>query len=421
MVAIDPIRRLAAGTLVSSLGTGAWYASWALFLTRSVGLSPAQVGLGLTVAGAAGLLAATPLGWLADRVGPREVYAAALAVQGAASFAYLRVEGFGAFLAVASVAELARGGAGGARNALVLSLSPDDELGALGTLRSLSHVGWALGALGGAVVIGVDSRPAYVALLIANGTSFLVYTALVASVPRPAAAKVAARGLRVVGDRPYVTLAALTGMLALCWAMLSSGLPLWVALHTDAPRSISAVIVVLNSLAIAAFQVPVSRRMPEPLTAARGAMLSGSALALSCGLFALTYHTGGAAAVALLLLAGAVHVAGELLFVAASWGLSIPLMPRDAAGEYQGVFATGEATALLLAPALMTTLVAGWGQPGWLVLAALFLVPAAAIPPVTRWALRSGRSSDASGRRGVGAPGSPREGSAAAAREGSPA
>ena len=149
MVAIDPIRRLAAGTLVSSLGTGAWYASWALFLTRSVGLAPTQVGLGLTLAAAAGLVAATPLGWLADRIGPREVYAAALAVQGAASLAYLQVHTYAAFLAVAATAELARGGAGGARNSLVVAIS-DDELGALGTLRSLSHVGWAIGALGGA-------------------------------------------------------------------------------------------------------------------------------------------------------------------------------------------------------------------------------------------------------------------------------
>jgi MFS family permease len=387
MVALDPLRRLAAGTLVSSIGTGAWYTSWALFLTQSVGLSPVRVGIGLTLAGALGLLAATPIGWLADRAGAREVYAASLAVQGAASLAYLSVSGFAAFLVVAAIAEIARGGAGGARNALVLSLCPPErELTALATLRSVSHVGWALGALAGAVIIGVGSRAAYVALLLANGASFLVYAGLVLSVARTGA-RAAAGGLRVVGDRPYITLAGLVGVLALSWAMLSSGLPLWVALHTDAPRSISAVIVGVNSLAIAAFQVRVSRCMSTPLAAARGAVLSGGALALSCVLFALTYRGGGVGVVLLLLLAGAVHVAGELAFVAASWGLSIPLMPRDAAGEYQGVFATGEATALLAAPALMTTLVADWGQPGWFVLAAIFLVPAAAALPVTRWAL----------------------------------
>jgi MFS transporter len=364
-----------------------------------VGLSPAVVGFGMLLAGAAGLLAATPLGWLADRLGAREVYAGLLLVQAAAALGYLAVGGPLAFVAVACLAETARAG-GGARNALVMSLCERDEdrLSALGALRSVSHFGWAAGAVAGAVIIGVDSRPAYVGLLILNGASYLAYAALVAGLPRAAAAPPRqSRG--VVRDAPYMTLAGLMGVLALCWAMMSSGLPLWVALHTDAPRSISAVIIVINSLAIAAFQVKVSRGMDTPLAAARGATLAGCALALSCVLFALTLHGSGAPVVALLLLAGAVHVAGELLFVSASWGLSLPLMPRDAAAEYQGVFATGEATALLAAPALMTTLVAGWGQPGWLVLAAIFLVPAMAIPPVTRWALGA-----AAGRRGAPSP-----------------
>ena len=179
------------------------------------------------------------------------------------------------------------------------------------------------------------------------------------------------------------------GVLALCWAMMSSGLPLWVALHTDAPRSISAVIVVLNSLAIALLQVRVSRAMVAPAVAARGALLSGTLLAASCVLFALTAGGAGPGVIAVLVLAGAVHTAGELVFVAASWGLSVPLMPDGAHGEYQGVFATGEATALMFAPALMTTLVAGWGQPGWLVLAAVFAVPRRLrCIPATRWALR---------------------------------
>jgi hypothetical protein len=104
-------------------------------------------------------------------------------------------------------------------------------------------------------------------------------------------------------------------------------------------------------------------------------------------LFALTAGGGGTLVIVVLLAAGAIHVVGELLFVAASWGLSIPLMPPDAPGEYQGVFAAGEAAALMTAPILMTTLVADWGQPGWLVLAAIFLVPALAAAPASRWAL----------------------------------
>jgi hypothetical protein len=389
MVPRGSLRRIAAGTLSSAVGNGVWYTSWALFLTRSVGLSPTQVGLGMTCAGAAGLVGAAPIGRLADRLGAREVYAALLLVQAAASLAYLVVSGMAAFVVVACVAEAARS-SGGARNALVLGLCPshDERLAALGALRSISHFGWAAGAVAGALVIGVDTRAGYVCVLVLNGLSYLAYALLVLSVPRVGEG-VERRGPGVVRDRPYVTLAGLVGVLALCWAMLSSGLPLWVALHTDAPRSISAVIVVLNSLTIALLQVRVSRAMVSPRAAARGAVLSGSALALSCALFAATAGGSGAAVVAVLLVAAVVHVAGELLFVAASWGLSIPLMPPERPGEYQGVFATGEATALMAAPALMTTLVADWGQPGWFVLAAIFLLPAVAAVPVTRWALCS--------------------------------
>src|SRR5215213_7435623 len=103
-----PLRRLAAGTLLSAVGNGAWYTSWALFLTRSVGLSTAQVGIGMTIAGVVALLAATPLGWFADRLGAREVFAALLLVQGGAALAYLAVGGVAAFVAIACLAEAAR-------------------------------------------------------------------------------------------------------------------------------------------------------------------------------------------------------------------------------------------------------------------------------------------------------------------------
>src|SRR6185295_16560434 len=152
-------------------------------------------------------------GRLADRIGAREVYAALLLLQGAVALAYLTVGSAAAFVAVACAGEAARAG-GGARNALVLGLCEraEDRLAALGALRSISHVGWAVGAAAGAVVIGVDSRPAYVALLVLNAASYVVYALLVRSVPRVATPP-QRRGLRVVRDAPYVTLAALMGVL----------------------------------------------------------------------------------------------------------------------------------------------------------------------------------------------------------------
>lgn len=386
------LRRLAAGTLTSAIGNGAWYTSWAIFLTRSVGLSPVQIGIGMTLAGICGVVAATPIGWLADRLGAREMFCLLLAVQGLAALAYGLVHGMAAFLVVACLGQIASSGAGGPRNALVLGLSGDAEkLEALGMLRAISHVGWALGAIVGGAIISIDTRPAYLALVAINGATYLAYGGLVATVPHVRARHPAAGrpGVRVLRDRPYVMLAALMGVLALCWAMLSSGLPLWVTLHTHAPRAISAVVVLISSIGIAAFQVRVSRGIATPRRAAKGAIMAGGALAASCVLFAMTAGGSGAPAVCLMLAAAGLHLVGELLFVASSWGLSVPLMAPDAPSEYQGVFATGEAVALMAAPALMTTLIAGWGQPGWFALAGIFLLPAAAALPVTTWALRT--------------------------------
>lgn len=397
MVAHGPLRRLAAGTLISAIGNGAWYTSWAIFLTQSVRLSPGAVGLGMSIAGACGVAAAMPIGWVTDRVGSREMFAALLAVQGVAAGSYALVHGTASFVIVACLAQGAGSGTGGPRNALVLGLSEQDSrLEVLGALRAISHIGWALGAVAGGAIISIGSHTAYLVLLGLNGGTYLVYALLVCSVPRVGVPVQARRRLRVVRDTPYMSLAALMGVLALCWAMLSSGLPLWVTLHTHAPRAVSAVVVLISSVGIAGFQVKISRGITTPGAAARGTLMSGCALAASCLLFALTAGGSGVSVIVLIVLAAGLHLAGELLFVASSWGLSVPLMPPDAPGEYQGVFATGEAVALMAAPAVMTTLIAAWGQPGWIALAFIFLAPAVAAVPLTRWAIRTRASAVAS-------------------------
>ncbi|MFC5927502.1 hypothetical protein [Micromonospora vulcania] len=58
-----PARILTLGTLVKTVGRGLWLVASALFLTRSVGLSPTQVGVGLTISALVGVLASTPSGF----------------------------------------------------------------------------------------------------------------------------------------------------------------------------------------------------------------------------------------------------------------------------------------------------------------------------------------------------------------------
>jgi hypothetical protein len=386
------LRPLGTGTLVSAVGNGAWYASWALFLTRVLQLPLAQAGIALTVAGVAGMVAATPLGHLADRRGPREVVIAISLVRAVTMAGFLLADGVVALTAVASLMSAAERGASGARTALVAGVTDRAErLDALASLRVISHVGYAVGAGAGALVIQLDTYAAYGALIAANAVSFLGYALAAARLPRVPPTRPAADGrggLAALRDGPYVALAAICGVLTLCWPMVSTALPLWVAAHTDAPRATSGVIVVVSSIAIAALQVRCTRAARRPAAAARVALLSGAALAGACVLFAAASGPSAHAAAALLLAGGVAHIAGELLFVAAAWGLSVPLMPDGRAGQYQGVFATGEAAALTVAPLLMTTVVVGWGRSGWLALGALFVLATLPAPAITRRALR---------------------------------
>src|SRR4051812_2415531 len=169
MLPHGPVRRLCWGILVSNVGNGAWFTSWAVFLTRSAGLSAGEVGLGMMVAGGFGMLLATPLGHVADRLGPRETLVAMLLVQALGMAAYLAVGGFAVFLAAACLTTAMAQGSGGVRGALVIGLAgPRERLAGMAALRVFNHVGAAVGALIGGVVAGIGSRGAFSALIVFN-------------------------------------------------------------------------------------------------------------------------------------------------------------------------------------------------------------------------------------------------------------
>src|SRR4051794_16952269 len=94
-------RLLILAALIDSAGTGLFLSGSAIFFTRSAGLSTTEVGIGLTVAGLCALLALTPLGILADRIGPRAA-AVILHLWRAGGFVcYAFVHSFPAFVLVA--------------------------------------------------------------------------------------------------------------------------------------------------------------------------------------------------------------------------------------------------------------------------------------------------------------------------------
>ena len=56
-----------------ALGTGTYLAGAVVFFTKALGLTAAQVGLGLSLGAVVGIATTFPIGALADRFGPRRV------------------------------------------------------------------------------------------------------------------------------------------------------------------------------------------------------------------------------------------------------------------------------------------------------------------------------------------------------------
>ncbi|TDD28289.1 MFS transporter [Kribbella turkmenica] len=101
--AAGPLRPLALATLLSRVGSGLLMTVSVLYFDRIIGLSIAQVGLGLTIAGLSGLLSAVPMGHLADRRGPRTLVVVLSLMLCGLSLLYLLVQNFWQFLVVSVV------------------------------------------------------------------------------------------------------------------------------------------------------------------------------------------------------------------------------------------------------------------------------------------------------------------------------
>ncbi|GJF30628.1 MFS transporter [Kitasatospora sp. NE20-6] len=416
-----PARALAAAHLANALGDGAYYVCSALYFTRVVGLSAGQIGLGLTLGWAAGAVAGVPLGHLADRRGPRGVAALLAVATSAAVGAFLLAGSFAAFVAAALLYGAAQSGLGAARQALLAGLvEPARRTGVRAHLQSTVNAGLAVGAAFGGAALQLDSPAAYRAVLALDALSFLVAAAVLARLPAVAPVPAAPDGprLAVLRDRPYAVVALLNAVMLLYMPLLSLVVPLWIVGRTAAPGWTAAALLMLNTLTVVVCQVRVARRVDGLAAAARYVRWAGVLLLACCAAFAVSAGGGSAwVAVAVLLTAAGLQVAGEMMLAAGSWEIGFGLAPAGRQGQYQGFFGSGVAVARMVGPLLLTSLVLGGGAAGWLVLGGLFALAGTATGPAVRWAARTRpAAAPATARPGATGPGSAaRAGSDAAA------
>ncbi|MFI6943874.1 MFS transporter [Streptomyces sp. NPDC050418] len=383
-----PQRTLALAQLSNSVGDGAYYVTSALYFTHVVGLSPARIGLGLTVAWAIGSVVGVPLGRLADRRGPRGTAVLLALATAAAVASFLVVRDFVPFLAAACLYASAQSGLAAARQALLAGLvAPEERTGTLAHLQSTLNAGLAVGAGLGGVALSLGTNAAYLTVFALDAVSFLlcayVLTRLPAVAPVPPAE---GAKLEVLRDRPYALVTLLNTVLLLRMPLLSLGLPLWITERTEAPEWLVSALFLLNTGAVMLFQVRTARAVTGLATAARAIRGSGLLMLLTCGVFALSAGAEAGVATAVLVGGSVLLVIAEMRQSAGSWQLGFDLAPPGRTGEYQGFFGTGVTVARTLGPLLLTLLLIELGAVGWLLLGGLILAASYALGPASRWA-----------------------------------
>jgi MFS family permease len=367
-------RRVLAASFVDALGTGLFLPLTVAYLSRVVGLSPIQIGLGLAIAGFAAVAAAPVSGALVDRYDARAVALGCFSVSGLGFLAYIAVDSFLSFVAVAVALQLASRMQRPATAALVLGVASGPErVGSLAWQQTSRNLGYGVGGLLAGLALLAQGKSPFVVLLAANAASYVVAGALVWQLPaiRPAAREPGHRdGYRaVLSDRRYVGLALLNVVAALHDSLLLVAMPLWILTRTSAPLAMTGLLFTLNTVLVVLLQVRTARRIAARRGISAGYRTAALAFVVACVAFALAAGASTQVAVVLLVMALAALTLGELENTAGEWFLSVELAPHHLRGRYLGLFKTSMALQQAIGPLVVTAILVHWGRMGWIALA----------------------------------------------------
>ncbi|MFG2876112.1 MFS transporter [Streptomyces sp. NPDC048337] len=381
--------RLAVMAITNAVGTGAFLAVSVPFVTRSVGLTAGNLGLGLTLSAVISLGTAIPIGHLADRIGPKKVLVGVNLWRCACFLVYPFVQNLWQFLTLLCVLGVADKAASPMEQALVgQAVATEERVRVIALLRSIRNVGFTVGALVGGLGLMIDTRPGYAAILLVNAAAFAVSATLASRLPLLNEVGKSLRkrfSAKVLKDGSFLAFTGINAVLTMHMTLLSIGIPLWIVGHTKVSPAVISPLVAVNTVLAVVLQMRASRGTDTIAGAARALLWAGASLAVCSLLLTAAPKLPVVLAVGVLLLAIIALTGGELWQSAGGWGGSYLLAVPGQEGVYLSVFWLGVAIQQIAAP-LLISLVVTVGATGWIALAALFAASGLAAPAIGRWA-----------------------------------
>ena len=388
--------RLAVQSLLFALGEGTFMTGSAVFFTQIVGLSAAQVGLGLTIAGAAAFLSALPMGKLVDRFGPKRMWAVSATGQAAMFAVWPFITDFKGYVLMAVGMEVIGSLGGAAHGAYTIDvLAADERVRSRAYMYSALNVGFTLGSLLGGIALAFHSNTILHSLPWFTAAVFLVNAVAISRLPRASHDDRTAeeRKVKVPGPGPLRNVGWLltTFFGGVFWTnqvLLNIVIPLWLVEETDAPRVLLAFLFGTNTVMCIFLPMVTSRGVHDVPTALKAIRISSTFFVVSCVITLATHDTVGWTTIALVWLGHVTVTGAELYLSAASWAFEAELMDPRQRGAYQGAAELSSTLGRVWAPALYTFLAMNWGASGWLVIAGIVVLATLAVHPSTRMARR---------------------------------
>jgi len=395
-------RRLSGQSILFALGEGTFLTGSAVFFTQIVGLSAAQVGLGMTIAGVVSFLVAVPLGKLADRYGAKQMWALGALGSAALYGVWPLIHGFGGFVAMIVALELVQtlGWSGG--GAYSLAVFPREErVQSQAFMRSALNIGFTFGALIGGLALATNSDDVVRGVPLLTAFLMLVNAIYITRLPEPPAEdeeeveqamqkveEAAHRPKSALRNRGFLALNVCDGVLGTNQVLLNVVIPLWLVQETDAPRVLLAWLFGTNTVMAVLLQVAAARGVDSVGTSLRASRISAGFFVLSCLIVLVTHDTIGWVTILLVWLGHVTVTGAELFQSAAHWGFMSELSDPKRRGEYQGAAQLGGTLGRVWAPAAYTFLAMSWGTPGWLIIGGVVVLATAGMGPSARAAER---------------------------------
>ena len=393
-------RRLSLQSVIFKTGDGTFTTGSAVFFTQVVGLSAAQVGLGLTIAAVASGLTAIPAGRVSDRIGPKRTWALGALLAALAFAAWPFIHGFAAYVVMVVLYEVVDTAANAGRGAYVLDvLPPRERVDTQAYMYSAMNVGSTLGAVLGGIALAFDSTtllrwmPIFTVVL---GLTNAYFIGRLPRAPHDVRAAQRARGEArevipgpsAMRNRGWLWLSVCNGTMWTNQTLLSVLIPLWLVQETDSPHWLLAWLFGTNTVLCIFLPAYTSQGVRTVADALGRVRISALFFMASCVITMVTHSTAGFVTVLLVWLGHVTVTGAELAMSSAGWAFQSQLMDPRRRGEYSSVANLFQGLGGRWAPALYTWLVMEWHHAGWLVCGAIVVVAAAAAHPAARAAER---------------------------------